>query len=311
MMVSFLDTNEGDTITDFFLIRDREIKRAANGSEYANFTLEKNMELVPARLWDITAAQKQQFEQKAVVKIEGIVTLYRKQKHVNVQRIRLLNDEDDVKITELISRKGISREELWHELRMQMEDVESPPLKEIIKRLFSQRLIRDKITMLPASKVYHHAYYAGLLEHIVHVTQSAYQLLPLYPDLNRNIVLATCILHEIGKVKALSDPVAPEYTSNGEFLGHTVLSIEMINEVAREAGISSDDEEVVALKHCILSQAYETQSVAPKTAEAVFFYHLKQLNIQLNNLNVLAEQSQESWMYSPMFKRKMYIQKKD
>ncbi|WP_088103823.1 3'-5' exoribonuclease YhaM family protein [Halalkalibacter urbisdiaboli] len=310
-MVSFLYKNEGDKLVEFFLIREREIKTASNGSEYANFTLERNMELIPARLWDITDEQKQLFQRKAIVKLEGIVTLYRQQKHLNIQRIRLSTEEDGVNITELISRKGVSREDLWHELRMSMEDIQSLTLQTLIKRLFSQKSIRDRMTTLPAAKMNHHYYYAGLLEHTVHITQSAYQLFPVYTKVNKDIVLAVCILHDIGKVKALSDHLSPEYTSNGELIGHLVLGIEMVNQSASEAGISIEHEEIVALKHCMLSQYGEHGPVMPKTAEAVFFYTIKKMNAQLNALDVISEQTNEAWTYSPMFKRKMYIQEND
>ncbi len=57
-MGAFLDMEEGEIIRDFFLVKERELKQASNGSDYANFILERNLELVPARLWDMTAEQR-------------------------------------------------------------------------------------------------------------------------------------------------------------------------------------------------------------------------------------------------------------
>jgi 3'-5' exoribonuclease len=155
-----------------------------------------------------------------------------------------------------------------------------------------------------------------LLEHIVHVTQSAYQLLPLYPKVKRDVVLAVCLLHDIGKIKAISDHISPEYTSDGELMGHIVLGIEIVNEAAHDAGISIENEEVVALKHCMLSQYGDVDwgfgsPVSAKTAESIFFHSIKQMNAQLNALDVMTERTKEAWAYAPMFKRKMYIQEHD
>lgn len=314
-MGAFLDMEEGEIIRDFFLVKEREIKQASNGSDYANFLLERNLELVSARLWDITSDQKTQFQRKSVVKIEGTIKSYRGQKQINIQRMRLATDEDQINVSELISRKGVVREELWHDLRIMMEEVESEVLRSIINQLFSQRTIRERLTTIPASKMYHHTYYAGLLDHIVHLTQSAFQLLPLYPALNRDVVLATCLLHDIGKTQVFTDIVAPDYTTEGELLGHITLGLELIHDAAREAGISIHDAELLALKHCIASQFGDINqgfgsAVSPKTAEAIFFHHIKQMNTRLHGLEMIQERSQEDWTYSPMFKRKMYTYKK-
>ncbi len=195
-----------------------------------------------------------------------------------------------------------------------MEEVQSEVLRAIMKQLFSQRTIRERLTTIPASKTYHHTYYAGLLDHIVHVTQSAYQLLPLYPHVNKDIVLATCLLHDIGKTQVFTEAVAPDYTIAGELMGHIALGLELVHDAAREAGISSGDSELLALKHCIASQFGDVDqglgsAMSPKTAEAIFFQHIKQMNTMLHAFEMMQERSKEPWTYSPMFKRKMYTHK--
>ncbi|MFC0557937.1 CMP-binding protein [Halalkalibacter alkalisediminis] len=305
---------EGETITDFFLIREREIKLASNGSEYANLTIERNLHVMLARLWDITIEQKQQFVRKAIVKIEGTVITYRGQLQLTIHRIRLATGEDEVKVSELISREGVQREELWHELRLMMEEIESEALSSIIKTLYSQKTIRERVTTIPASKNYHHTYYAGLLDHIVHVTGCALQLLPLYPHVNRDVVLSTCLLHDLGKTELFTEAVAPDYTTAGEFMGPITLGLELIYDAAKEAGIPRTNVELMKVKHCIASQFGEVSqgygsTVSPKTAEAIFFHHIKQMNTRLHALEIVQERSEEDWTYSPMFKRKMYTNK--
>ncbi|WP_017726578.1 3'-5' exoribonuclease YhaM family protein [Halalkalibacterium ligniniphilum] len=311
-MTRFQERIEGERIVNFFLIRDREIKTATNGKEYANFTLERDLDFIPARLWDINEEQKVVLQRRAVVKVDGLITSYRNQKQLNIQRIRLATDEDEVNITELLSKPGLSREELWHELRLLIDEIQSPVLSTLVKKVLSDKKIRDKVTTIPAAKLWHHTYYAGLLEHIVHLCQSIMQLIPLYPHINQDCVLTTAILHEIGKAEALEDPIAPDYTTKGELMGHIVLGIEMINQAAYEAGIPRDNEELIAVKHCILSQYGESEAainqgfIVNKTAEAVFFHHLNQLNEKLNGLQIIHDGSTEPWVYSSMFKRKMY-----
>jgi 3'-5' exoribonuclease len=45
----------------------------------------------------------------------------------------------------------------------------------------------------------HHAYVGGLLEHVVTLLDAADRLTPLYPDLDRDVLLMGVFLHDIGK----------------------------------------------------------------------------------------------------------------
>ncbi len=150
-----------------------------------------------------------------------------------------------------------------------------------------------------------------MLQQTVELTNNAIELLPLYPQLKKDVILTACLLHGIGKTKAFSEPIAPEYSIEAELIGQVVLGIELINEAAFEAGIDSSNEELLALKHCILSQNGDVElgwgsAISPKTNEAVFLQQVKQMNSQLNALEQVREQTSGDWNYSPMFKRKMY-----
>ncbi|WP_235715308.1 3'-5' exoribonuclease YhaM family protein [Halalkalibacter wakoensis] len=309
--IAMVRLQEGETITTFFVIKEREIKRAANGSEYANFSLQKNDQIIRAKLWDITDEQKGQFLRKAIVKVEGKVGAYRGKWQLTIHRIRLATEDDPITVGDLISKEGVQREELWQDLRYMMEEVTSKTLQSIIKQLYSQKELRERLTTIPASQHYHHTYYAGLLDHIVHVTQSAISLLPLYPNVNKNIVIATCLLHDLGKTETFTEAIAPEYSLEGEYMGHIALSLELVQDAAKEAGIERGNHELLAVKHCIASQYGDTSqgygsTVSPKTAEAVFFQHIKQLNATLQALESVQEAAHETWTYSPMLKRKVY-----
>ncbi|WP_062047752.1 hypothetical protein [Bacillus sp. JCM 19034] len=306
--------SEGEIIVDFFYIREREIKQASNGSDYATFQLERNLQRIPAILWDLTNEQAKQFERHAVVKVEATVGFYRGQKQLSIQRMRLATKEDQIRVADLLSRDGVDREELWHELRLYMEEIESDVLRKIIKEIFGHKSFRDRFTTIPAAKMYHHAYYAGLLEQVVQLARSAWQLLQVYPHLNKDIVITTCLLHDIGKTKAFLDATAPELTDEGEFFGYVSLSLEMITEAACRANLDLNIFELMAVKHCIASQFGEVSqgygsTASPKTAEAIFFSSLKQMNTQLNNVSMTQEQSSERWVYSPMLKRRLFTKK--
>ncbi|KYG32176.1 hypothetical protein [Alkalihalobacillus trypoxylicola] len=288
--MTLANLKEGDTFTGFFLVREKEIKSAVNGSEYGHFLLERHLEKIAAKMWDIGEELKSSVQKKSIVKVEGVIKSYRNRKELSIQRMRLIHDEDQVNVTELLTKEGLSREGLWQELRMYMDEVESGPLRSILVQLYSQKEFREKITTYPASQYGHHAYYAGMLEHLVELCHTAAQLFPLYNDLNRNVVLASCLLHNIGLTKMFNDAIAPSLTEEGEKIGLVSLSYEIILDAVKDAGISSTDHEIIALKHCIISQYGPVEngwgsSISPKSAEALFFHHIKELSSKMSMKN--------------------------
>ncbi|WP_078430954.1 3'-5' exoribonuclease YhaM family protein [Alkalihalobacterium alkalinitrilicum] len=308
-----MNKQEGERVVDYFIVKDRETNIAANGSDYLSLTLSNQHGILRAKLWDVTEKQKEWLLKRAIIKVDGMITFFREQRQLNIQRVRLVTEEDAIDINELVNHVTIPREELWQELRMFIEEVESDTLRELIKTLLRKKDLREKLTTVPAAKEYHHAYYAGLLEHIVTLCHVAAQLLPVYPQLNKDVIITSCILHDIGKTKAISDPIVPDYTTSGELLGYVFLSIEMILEGAIQAGISTDHNEVLAVKHCVLSndrQPTQASGVRSKTAEAIFFQHINQLDNELNALFTLGNESNEDWTFLPMFKRRMYTYRK-
>ncbi len=309
-MKQIAEAIEGERFIGFFLVKELNHRTATNGSEYFDLTLGDRSGIITAKLWDVTEEQKSSISVKKVVKVDGTVTIYRNQKQLAIQRIRVAIPEDEVDIQSLIQTADVSREELWQDLRMMIEEIQSPTLHKLIKTILLSKETREALTTLPAGKKMHHSYYAGLLEHIVTLLHSATQLFPIYPHLNKDLVIATCILHDIGKTKELADPLVPEYTFEGELIGHIVLGIELVNDAALEAGISSRDEELVALKHCILSHHGDVDlgygsAVSGKLPEAIFFHYLDQIDAKLNAMKQSYTASSEEWVYSPMLKRKI------
>ncbi|OIJ18249.1 hypothetical protein BKP45_11735 [Anaerobacillus alkalidiazotrophicus] len=309
-MTLIIDADQGDRLIGFYLIKELQQKIATNGSEYFDLVLGDRSGVISAKLWDISEEQKTSFEVKKIVKVDGIVTIFRNQRQIQIQRIRLSTPEDSIDIQSLVQMPCTSREELWQELRMMIEEIHSPTLNKIVKAILINKDIRDNLTTLPAGKTMHHAYYAGLLEHIVTLMRSALQLFPVYPQLNKDLILATCLLHDIGKTKELADPIVPEYTTEGELMGHIVLGIEIINEAASEAGVSISDEELLALKHCILSHHGDVDlgygsAVSGKIPEAIFFHYLDQIDAKLNAMKLACQSTNDAWVYSPILKRKI------
>ena len=108
----------------------------------------------------------------------------------------------------------------------------------------------DKLSYYPAAQRVHHAERSGLLHHMTDMLRMAKAMLEVYPWLNRDLLLAGVIIHDLGKMEELkSDPVGnvSDYTRDGQLLGHLVRGITNLNRIADRLGIHGETEKVTII----------------------------------------------------------------
>jgi 3'-5' exoribonuclease len=177
------------------------------------------------------------------------------------------------------------REALWQELWQLAETQIGPPLQDLVLTILDRH--REDFLVCPAARRYHHPYLGGLLEHTWFVSRHALASLTIYPDLNRDLVLAGAILHDLGKIKELANPMAPEATVAGRLLGHVVLGWDLVRTAAQELEFS-DPTLLLQLEHIILSHHGEMEfgsPILPKTREALLVYCLDNLDAKLKMMS--------------------------
>ena len=119
------------------------------------------------------------------------------------------------------------------------------------------------------------------------MARHAFKSLSIYPELQPDLVLAGAILHDLGKVKELTSPQAPDITVAGALLGHIVLGWEMVREEARALDFP-DPTLLMELEHIILSHHGSQEfgsPVPPKTREAILVYYLDDLDAKLKMMD--------------------------
>jgi 3'-5' exoribonuclease len=143
---------------------------------------------------------------------------------------------------------------------------------------------------VPAGVKNHHAYVGGLLEHVVHMLEVADRILPLYPELDRDLLLLGVFLHDIGKTRELAYDRAFSYTDEGQLVGHITIGVELLNEKVQAVpdltGEPFPKELLLRLKHMILSHhgTYEYGSPRlPMTPEAIALHHLDNLDAKVHS----------------------------
>ena len=161
------------------------------------------------------------------------------------------------------------------------ERISNDTLRDLVTSILSAN--RAKLLVLPAARRHHHAYVAGLLEHTLSVTRNAVFLADKYdqyycdmqPPLDKGLVVAGAILHDVGKVRELDhQPTGASYTAAGELIGHILIGRDIVREAAVELDI--DAETLLRLEHLIVSHQRLPEWGSPKqpmTPEALLVHY--------------------------------------
>jgi 3'-5' exoribonuclease len=172
-------------------------------------------------------------------------------------------------------------------------------LRNLVVLLLDQH--RDTLLGAFAAKRHHHAFVGGLLEHMLSVTRNASFLADRYadyypqmtPPLDKGLIVAGAILHDIGKVRELdASPTGAEYTTSGQLIGHILQGRDLVREAAHEVDI--DDEQLLRLEHIIISHQRLPEWGSPKPPmipEAVLVHYADDIDAKFHQ--VAAEVSDE------------------
>jgi len=164
-------------------------------------------------------------------------------------------------------------------------------LATLVRRILDENEVSFK--RMPAAQAFHHSFTGGLLEHVWSMTRVSGFLAEHYgkyyskldPPLNRGVIVAAAILHDIGKLRELVyHPVEVKYSTVGSLVGHVLLGRDLVREVARTiAGFP--DETLLLLEHAILAHHGKEEFGAPKapqTIEALIVHYADDIDSKIN-----------------------------
>jgi 3'-5' exoribonuclease len=206
---------------------------------------------------------------------------------------------------------------LLERLRGFMLRLGNPHLRALAECFLMDEAFVNDFCQVPAGVRNHHAYLGGLLEHVVTLLDAADRLAPLYPEVDRDVLLSGIFLHDIGKVRELSFGRVFSYTDEGQLLGHLIIGVEMLTEKAARVpdltGEPFPPELMLRLKHMILSHhgTYEFGSPRlPMTPEAIALHYLDNLDAKIHSFtrDIREDRNQSSaWTpFNQALQRRLY-----
>jgi 3'-5' exoribonuclease len=110
--------------------------------------------------------------------------------------------------------------------------IEHPGLLKFVRAVFKDACPFEAFTAAPAALGHHHAMKHGLLLHTTQVAENALHLAqtPEYaPHVQRDLLAAQAVLHDIGKVEEITtSPVGFSFSLKGRLYGHVVSGLLML-----------------------------------------------------------------------------------
>jgi len=284
------DLVEGEAVTSFFLAKQVQVRQRRSGESFLTLVLADRTGEVPAVMWEGVEGVGRDLLEGDILKVQGLVGTYQGERQLTVTRLRKAA-ADEVALEEFLPRSPHDPSILLGRLRTAIDGMQEPFLKRVLLSLFEDEAFLAAFTAAPAAKVIHHAVLGGLLEHTASVVGLCELLVGYYPALDRDMLLAAAILHDVGKIRELAWDRTFDYTDAGRLLGHITLGALLVEERIRSIPDFPD-----ALKerllHCILSHHGELEwgsPKRPKTLEALVLHYAEDLDGKVNAFLHFAE----------------------
>lgn len=273
------DLKAGMSADGIYLIKDSVKGVTAKGLNYLNITLQDSSGTIEAKKWDADENDFEVLQKGSIVEISAEVIDYKDKPQVKIFSASFAKNSENL-IKSFLVDSPISVDILIEKFKKHFKSVENSDCKAILNKIFEKYY--SKFIEYPAAVKNHHEFYHGLLYHTVSMCEIADFLAEHYDDVNRDILISGCLLHDIGKVIELSGPIATKYTDEGNLLGHLTIGMSLVREVANELNITSDVP--LQLEHMILSHHGKLEygaAVLPQTKEALLLSMIDDMDAKM------------------------------
>lgn len=280
---------------DFFAqLWKKDFRQTREGRPYTKVVFRDADREVSASIWENSQWDqpcREQWQPGGFYKIRGVYTVNLFGGGIKILKIRPVEEADHQHGFDPLLCQPTSKEppEDIHEaiLKLVAMEVAHEGLRQVVETLYERH--RETLLLLPASLRHHHRYAGGYLQHVYSTTQMAIRVVDHYRDQHpalyesplRDLVIAGCLLHDIGKLRELADPTqnGGQYTPAGQLLGHLIQGRDMVREVAAELALQGDW--LLRLEHLILAHQGSPEHGSlkvPQTVEATLVHFVDQLD---------------------------------
>jgi 3'-5' exoribonuclease len=240
---------------------------------------------ITARAWSFEEAQFEQIAGAGFVFLRGSTQAYQGQLQLIIEQI----EPREVTAEEMLALLPSTSKDIgamFGRVCELLRSMEHPAMRALAEQYLADERLMEDFRQAPAAMSVHHGWIGGLLEHTHQLMELADRMVPLYPGLNRDIVLFSLFIHDLGKTVELSWDQGFQYTNEGQLIGHIVRGAVWLQVKAAQASRAEPDAKLPGdtlrvLQHILISHHGVPEHGAakvPATPEAVFVAMLDNLD---------------------------------
>ena len=268
------ELREGDRVDDFFVVLQREKRERQGNTPFLSLAFSDSSGIIGGTTFDDVDRLYRVLEPNSIVKLSGNISTYNGKLQLKVFDARPVRDDDNIDFSALRPVSPYDREAMFKELESYRAKVKDPFVAKLLASFFEEAAFVKEFKTHTAAKSMHHAAVGGLLEHTLGVVRLADTFSDLYPKLDRDLMIAGAMLHDIGKLYEMGGFISTEYTAAGRLLGHIVIGSELVGKACDK--IEGFPENVkLQLQHIIVSHHGKQEfgsPCLPQTPEAMALF---------------------------------------
>lgn len=305
------DFQDRERFSGIFLVKDVTKGTKVDAQSYLSVTLQDNSGTIDAKKWIVTSNDIKLLVPGTAVRVDGEVRIYKEKLQASIDAVYEV-DLNTIDLTDLLIQSPIPVETLISKFKYFLSSIKNDDCKNILNYIF-KKYYQDFINY-PAAVRNHHEFYHGLLYHTVSMCEVAEGISKHYSDVDYDILISGCLLHDVGKVIEFSGVIGTKYTNEGNLLGHLTIGMSLIDEAKKALDIKS--EVPLLLEHMVLSHHGKVEygaAVVPITREALLLSMIDDMDAKMMILDKAYDNVEEGGYTErifPLENRSFYKPKK-
>ena len=276
------DFAPGQSVSAECVLRNCELRCSRNEKKwYLHVELGDASGRISGSVWDDAQGLYERCAKGSCVRVHARVINWQGRRHLSVDRLEPI---DVPRTGQWIPDAPVDTRLIYERILGLIHSVGSPHLQQVLQNLFETDSFRSDFLAAPAGKLWHHCTSGGLAQHTWAVTELVLDIAKFYPNLQKDLLIAGALLHDVGNITEYTSDRMIEYSDAGRLLGHVSISYSM---VAAEIDTLTDFPSRLraALLHLILSHHGERECgspIPPMSPEAMVLHLADRLDSLMN-----------------------------
>ncbi len=266
--INITDLKVGDNIGGIYLVKSHSIKVSKTDKRYLDITIMDKTGEINGKLWNIEGVNCEAIKDSDFIAIKFTVDEYNDSKQARIVTINQISPEMEFDKSQLVPSSPINPEILYRQVLDKANNFNNAELRKLVTNILTER--KQKLLVTPGAKSVHHAVVGGLLLHTAGMLNIAEgiiensRLLPSYTSVNKELLFAGLILHDVCKIEEFEvSPIGivTDYSKEGKLLGHLHMGASYVERKCDELQISSEVK--VLISHMLLSHHGQPEYGSP------------------------------------------------